>query len=264
MQRISTAWIVELIEQIDLVQRKDLELDGYTIRAQLYETLVRLRELFNHSVLSPHLSTCYDSAIKLASDLEALALVDDPNIDFDDLELRKIKIKISDFKTVFLAELTALPIFVVVPKAAFNTDILIEKGTELFPASMLGKVPSAEKDAMEVGKALAFNLPTSCGFHTFRVTEAVLKSYWDHVSSKEKRPRLETIGNYAAELENKNFGDKKVWETLKQIAKLHRNPIIHPEVILDLEEAIETLGVARSAIGAMLKIMPDVKNTTGI
>jgi hypothetical protein len=43
---------------------------------------------------------------------------------------------------------------------------------------------------------------------------------------------------------------------------LHRNPLIHPEVILDLGEEIEILGISRSVIGAMLKVMPDVPTTT--
>ena len=36
----------------------------------------------------------------------------------------------------------------------------------------------------------------------------------------------------------------------------------HPEVILTVEEAIETLGISRSVIGAMLRTLPDVPPTT--
>jgi hypothetical protein len=89
-----------------------------------------------------------------------------------------------------------------------------------------------------------------------------LKRYWDHVSSKVARPKLETIGTYASALEDNKFGDEKVWESLKQLGKLHRNPLIHPEVILDVGEEIEILGISRSVVGAMLKVMPDVPTTT--
>jgi hypothetical protein len=165
-------------------------------------------------------------------------------------------------KTVFLAELSTLPSFLVTGKEGYDLTILIEHGTRLFPGTLAAKVPEAVRDAREVGKAIAFELSTAAGFHIFRVVEAVLKRYWDHVSSKTARPRLETIGTYAAALEDNTFGDAKVWESLKQLGKLHRNPLIHPEVILDVGEEIEILGISRSVIGAMLKVMPDVPTTT--
>ena len=37
---------------------------------------------------------------------------------------------------------------------------------------------------------------------------------------------------FAAELERQQLGDPKVVEAIKQMTKLHRNPLIHPEVIL--------------------------------
>jgi len=41
-------------------------------------------------------------------------------------------------------------------------------------------------------------------------------------------------------------------EAIKQMTKLHRNPLIHPEVISSTEEAFGIIGTARSAIAAML------------
>ena len=49
----------------------------------------------------------------------------------------------------------------------------------------------------------------------------------------------------------------------KQMTKLHRNPLIHPEVILTVDEAIGIIGMARSVIGAMLQVLPDEPPTTG-
>jgi hypothetical protein len=92
--------------------------------------------------------------------------------------------------------------------------------------------------------------------------ESVFRVYWDKVSNGADRPKLETIGNVASELEKNNFGDAKVWESLKQMAKLHRNPLIHPEAILTIEEAIGIIGIARSVIGAMLAALPDIVPTT--
>jgi|SRR6266850_4075872 hypothetical protein len=68
---------------------------------------------------------------------------------------------------------------------------------------------------------------------------------------------------FAAELERQQLGDPKVVEAIKQMTKLHRNPLIHPEVVLSTEEAIGIIGMARSAMAAMLAALPDVPSTTG-
>jgi hypothetical protein len=60
------------------------------------------------------------------------------------------------------------------------------------------------------------------------------------------------MGQFAAELERQQLGDPKVVEAIKQMTKLHRNPLIHPEVISSTEEAFGIIGTARSAIAAML------------
>ena len=166
------------------------------------------------------------------------------------------------FKTVFLSELSTLPSFLVSDKGGYETNTLIDAGERLFPASLRLKAPDAYDDAREVGKAPAFELATACGFHTFRVTEAVLKRYYDHVSNGAPRPKLLTIGSLAKEMEVNGCGDEKIIHSLAQLARLHRNPLIHPEVQLDIEGAIATLGIARSVVGLMLKALPEAPVTT--
>jgi hypothetical protein len=46
------------------------------------------------------------------------------------------------------------------------------------------------------------------------------------------------------------------------MAKLHRNPLIHPEVALSVDEAMATLGIARSVVTAMLAELPVLPQTT--
>jgi hypothetical protein len=91
--------------------------------------------------------------------------------------------------------------------------------------------------------------------------EIITRRYWDAVA-KSDRPKLQTIGTYASELEKGSYGEAKIWESLKQLSRLHRNPIIHPEVILTVPEAIDILGIARSVVGQMLKVIPDEPETT--
>lgn len=174
-----------------------------------------------------------------------------------------MKTKKDEFKLIFMAELGVIPSFIITRKEGFDTNVLIESGISLFPKDLIEKVPETEKDATEVGKALAFELATACGFHAFRVTEAVARRYWDEMAPGKPRPKPETLGSIASEMRDKGIGDTKIIESIKQMTRLHRNPLIHPEVILSVDEAIGIIGIARSVVGAMLKSLPDIPITTG-
>jgi hypothetical protein len=73
---------------------------------------------------------------------------------------------------------------------------------------------------------------------------------------------VRNIGVYLNALKQAGKGDAKVLAALKQMTDLHRNPLIHPEAVLTLEEALSIMGVARSAIGAMLAELPVIPPTT--
>ncbi|MCK1358931.1 hypothetical protein [Bradyrhizobium sp. 199] len=263
MKRIRIPWMLEVlnaIEQLDLItEGKPLKESWFF----LYQAKNQIEAVFGQSPYSRHLRVSRDLAGELHTEITSI-LGDGTKNDraLDDFEVWSLKFKRDAFKPVFTSEVSTLPSFLVVEKEGYDINLLIEDGVKLFPATIAARAPEAVRDAMEVGKAIAFELPTAAGFHIFRVVEAVVKRYWDHVSAGKDRPKLETLGTYAVALEDNKFGDAKVWESLKQLGKLHRNPLIHPEVILDVGEEIEILGISRSLVGAMLKVMPDVPTTT--
>ena len=113
-----------------------------------------------------------------------------------------------------MAELNILPSFLAFGKEGYDINVLIDDGLKLFSPSTLSKCPEAKFDMQEAGKALAFELATACGFHVFRVTEAVLKRYWEYISGGQERPSPQGIGAYARKLKKKNLGDEKIWEAL--------------------------------------------------
>ena len=252
--------LIESIEEVQAIKEGDSRPSAW---ASSFSAGRYLETLFNESVYSSHLKNSRATGIVLTETIKQIENTaksgEDPISGFEAWDIRD---KASRFKEIFMAELDILPTFLVVEKEGYDINVLIESGSKLFPSSTIVKCPEAEMDMNQASKALAFELATACGFHIFRVTEAVLKRYWDCVSKDTKRPKLQTIANYAKELESNKFGGEKIWATLKQFASLHRNPLIHPEVILTVEEAIETLGIARSALGAMLRVMPDVPLTT--
>jgi hypothetical protein len=265
MIRINAAWLIGVNDSIDAIDKLvpgQTVLDGIGI---LFAAQGALEQVFSQSFYRDHVRASRAAGNAL---YDAITAVADANSDWNTKKieqwaianLRSLK---GTFQTVFLADLGVMPIYIVAKKDNFDVNLLIETGIRLFPAAIMAKVPEVEKDASEVGRALAYELPTACGFHTFRVTESVVRRYWDVASEGKERPKLQTLGNFAAEMEKQKIGDEKIIEASKQMTKLHRNPLIHPEVILTVEEAIGIIGMARGVIAMMLQSMPDVPTTTG-
>jgi len=266
VQRIRIPWMFDVFSALEalsgVVANQPIKSHWFA----LFNAKNQIDNVFNGSPYSRHLrvsrelgETLHETITELLGDNAA-----NSELNVGEYDAWLLKFRRDAFRPVFLSEVSTFPAFLVMDKEGYDINLLIDEGKRLFPASLSVKAPEATRDAMEVGKAIAFELPTAAGFHIFRVVEAVLKRYWDHVSGNKDRPKLETIGSYASILEDNKHGDQKVWESLKQLAKLHRNPLIHPEVILDVGEEIEILGISRSVVGAMLKVMPELPTTTAI
>ena len=164
---------------------------------------------------------------------------------------------LATFETVLNSELVRADAYFVTRKGAYDSLILVTDAQKHYPSTLAAKVPGAIVDVKEAGKCLAFELCTASGFHILRATESVVRAYWSTVSKGKPHPRLRTIGSYATLMREKGYGDVKVIATLFQIKDLHRNPLIHPQATLDLEEAIALFGICQSAISTMLKVLPN-------
>jgi hypothetical protein len=222
----------------------------------LYQAQTELNSLLITDWFIPAVKTATASGNKLH---DALKKVTDRN-DFDSVlsyvEIYDITSSIQEFETVLRASLFITDTYFVTGKAAYDTTTLIMNPEKMFPSDLGLKTPTAIPDIREAGKCLAFELSTASGFHVLRATETVVREYWTSVSNGAKHPRLKTIGTYAAKMEELGIGKDKVIATLKQISNLHRNPLIHPDESLTLEDAITLLGICQSAISAMLKEIP--------
>ncbi len=175
----------------------------------------------------------------------------------DEFLIARISSAYQTFRTAFLAEMGVFPSYFVTQKAGFDTDTLLQNGAAIFPVHLLMKVPDAAHDAKEAGKALAFELSTACGFHTFRVVESVLRRYYKAVANEDLPEDKKSLGGILHLMKTKNVGDPNVLAALQQIKDLHRNPLAHPDVSVTLEEAISIIGMSQSVITFMLKEIPD-------
>ena len=253
MQRISLSFFYGLgavMRPIDALEGGMKLSDAWS---SIYTAEQDLRNLLQTDWFAPAVKNAVAPGWTLHSRLKTLISRED----FDDGELQFLEVyqtnnALKELETILRAELSNADAYFVTRKAGYDSSLLVENAELIFPAALGLKVPYAIADIRSAGRCLAFELSTAAGFHIFRAVETVLRSYWDAVANGAKCPDVKTIGNYASELEKSNFGDIKTREALKQLAKLHRNPLIHPEVSLELEEAVGLFGICYSCIASML------------
>lgn len=265
MVRISLSYLYQLAENLDPLSRlpDQAEVKLKDIFFQIITADHAINSLIVNSVFSASVRSSRQSAQDL---LDALRFYPTDGFDIesivDSYKIFHIKNAYEQYKVALLAELGVTPAFFVAQKGSHDTLSLLDNAETLFPASLRTKVPETTFDVAEVGKALAYELPTACGFHVFRVTESVLRRYYSKATSNAQRPKVRSISIYVKSMRNIGVGDEKVLSSLEQLAKLHRNPVIHPDVALSTDEALSIIGIARSVIAAMLDSLPETPQTT--
>ena len=216
------------------------------------------------SLYAPYLRSSTPFASVLLESIRSLIDIDNLNLskDIPIFGCSNVKYQFDQYKIALLAELGSLNAYFVTKKGSHDTYTLLSSGEELFPNDLGTKVPEAVFDIKEAAKCLAFELPTACGFHTFRALESVVRKYYSHVTGGAATPKVRNLGVYINAIRQSGKGDARVLAALKQITDLHRNPLIHPEAVLGNEEAITILGIARSVAGTILAELPPVPQTT--
>jgi len=216
-----------------------------------------LNEFLHSSVFDLRISVVPGQALSAALQ-EAIALCErctdeDETLKWD--EFTEVRRTLSEFEAVLKAELGRLGMFLVAPKSALDTSLLIEAGHLAFPPELATKVPSAISDAKQAMSCIAFELPTAAAFHLHRANEAVLKAYFEATAPADTHlPEKGSMGTIVHQMEQQAIGKEEIRSSLRDIIRLHRNPTIHPETSLDdVEEAINLYGAIRSVIGFMLK-----------
>lgn len=265
MIRITLSYVWQLSEQLERLNRieggANAPMSKMDIIFNLLEAQNSLDALLQGSVFSPTLRISRQLAINLLTQLRE-ATSTDWDKEFERNEVWRIRVAYREFKTAFLAELGTFPTFFVTQKGSHDSLTLLESPQLMFPNDLATKVPEATYDVGEAGKALCYEIATSAGFHLFRIIESVLRRYYSHESGGRPQPKVRNISVYVNSMRQLRCGDEKILSVVEQISKLHRNPLIHPEAIITIDEALSILGMARSAVTAMLSVLPDVPPTT--
>jgi hypothetical protein len=151
---------------------------------------------------------------------------------------------------LLVGDLGHQPVFHVFPKRAYDVSILTSDATQIFSQQVRDFLNEEENfNIREAGRCLAFEVPTAAGFHLFRALDSILQRYVRVV--RGSLPKNRNWGQYIKCLDEAGV-DKKITGVLFQIKEFHRNPIVHPEKRLDVEEALSLVGIAESALSMMV------------
>jgi hypothetical protein len=262
MIRISLSYVYTLATQLEPLEKlpeKDAPYSDVWLPIIMAQSAL---ENLYRSIYGMHLRSSSIPANELNDHLKAQMADNDMNRVVNQFIFYQIKEAYRQFKIVLSADLSIANAYFVTQKGGFDISSLLASGENLFPPDLPAKVPEAVFDCREAGKCLAYELSTACGFHIFRAVEAILRKYYTQVSEGKAPPKVRNIGVYLNAMKIAGVGDEKIRFALKQLTDLYRNPLIHPEAVLTQEEAIGIFGLARSAIGGMLAVLPIVPPTT--
>jgi hypothetical protein len=183
-------------------------------------------------------------------------------------EAYTIDSELDKFTTVLLAELQVSDVYYVSQKGGYDTVSLIEHGENFLPLEIRIELTFESLEDFKQGcRCLAFELATAAGFHFIRTTEAVLHSYYDVMTNGRARPTFKdgqpaAMGSFIYHVEQHGSCNPKTISTLRQLNKLHRNSLVHPEDVLTMTQAIILFGMIISAIAAMVDEMKERATAT--
>jgi len=165
------------------------------------------------------------------------------------------------FEPVLAAECAALDTYTVSQKRGYSTPHLVEHGEAMLSLETvedLGEGSSIISDIRSAGRCLAFDTPTAAGFHILRAVEAVMSSYYTHVTGRALKKQNRNWGLYLQKMAKEPGSDGKIRGALEHIKENYRNPISHPEITLSESHAVMLFGLSLSAI----EIMAEAIRTT--
>lgn len=264
VQRISLAWFLQLGVELQALQSTHTADRFADVRYALVRARARLDVLDDNQRTHLQLRASRAAIRNLASAIDAMLSA--PENEWDNAKWN-IWHRSNELSTLLDAELAVQNCYLVWPKRAYDVEILAEDGLKLLSHPVRDQLTELEKyDIIQAGRCLAFEVPTAALFHIFRATDSILRRWYKIVTGVEPKPRMRAWGAYISNLRKANArgattADERILSVLEQVKDLHRNPVIHPEAIVALEDAISFVGIADSLISAMVN---DIERRTSL
>jgi hypothetical protein len=235
-----------------------------TVMSEISETISCLKDFGNalpSEKFPERIRSSRASALRLVEILEFIykriweQLLTSSPPQFARIECDEVKTRLDDFESLLLKELRDLPLFSVGDKGNLSTEKLIDGSSSGYSSSTLSLLDDfVKREIDESGRCLAFNRPTACGFHIFRAVEICLKAYVLAAMGALPKMSQRNWGEYIAQLTGAGATSDLI--DLLRILKTKRNPLMHPQDSLDVDEAIGIFCICENAIGV---IISDVK-----
>jgi len=127
---------------------------------------------------------------------------------------------------------------------------LVEKIESCFAADSWVTIDNtAKREFEESGKCLALERYTSSGFHALRGVEYIIRQYIKKLTGS--LPLKRDWGHYI-EVLKKNGAEPSLTAVLDNIRTLDRNPLMHPEDWLTIDEAIAIFAISQTAVDRLV------------
>lgn len=167
-------------------------------------------------------------------------------------------------RVTLLAEAQTKHAFVVADRRNKADDLLGGMSGLLSPGVYGWLAELSQSDLDSAGRCLAFGLPTSAGFHLMRLAEGALRQYYCCLV-RQNRIKDRSWGPVIKALRAKTGRHAPPPELLDHLDHLRsnfRNPTQHPEMVYDIEDVQDLLGVVLDAINRMYRHLEKIDRLT--
>jgi hypothetical protein len=244
MQRVNEFQLYELATHIHPLTELTHEVKYSQVWFNLYQARTALENLFKQRALE----VCYGVANELYVAIEtvvpkdfdqAIAKIPNENEGEEPIgwTVNNISSAAQKFETIISAELSNSDTYWISPKGTHKTSMLLQYAHMEIPPAVLAEVPEVKFDFDEAGKCMLFDTATATGFHLLRATETVIRKYYKAVVGKEPAIKFRNWGSYIKILRQQSSPNQKVITCIDQIREHYRNPVLHPQDNLGIEEA---------------------------
>ena len=259
MQRLNTDYFYKLGWKVDPIGEISPETTRFNTYVKLIWARAALVDFISEPIVPAPLSKTAARGLVEAIDVVMPAKEELPK-DMDaaiGTSVASLEERLRQFEAILAAELQQLETFVTAQKGIFDTKSLVDNAENMFSNDVRSWLSEqAVTDIRQAGRCLAFELSTAAGFHLARAVEDSIRKYYQEISGEAYALKKHaTWGDYIAALKKKK-ADEKVLNALDQMRDLHRNPISHPDVNLETDEAMMLVGLVQSAIVAMAVSSP--------
>lgn len=265
MKRISLPYLCDIHNKINHI--REIPIAEKPFQEIFYDLILArtaISQLHAESIYSTYLKVSFESSQNLINIINTELENKEYNRIISPYSISIIRQAADNYSIALTSELGVLDSYFITRKGPFDTSKLLLSGETLFPADLAEKVPEAIQDIRSAAQCLAYEMPTACAFHVFRATESVLRRYYSQTTTGSPPPRVRNFSVYIEAMKKSGAADGKILSALKQMVDLHRNPLIHPEAVLTIEEAMSVIGLARSVVQAMLATLPVLPPTTTV